>query len=69
MPKVLSSSKKRSAAPANAASGVNPALVKGFSMLYALPKTATEGYGTIKLNVQKSGETPHMYRGEPGCKA
>src|ERR1700730_5666350 len=43
MPKVFSSSKKRSAALAKAASGLKPALVKGVSILYALRKTSSRG--------------------------
>src|SRR6266481_1268798 len=43
MPKLFRSSKKRSAALAKAASGLKAPLVKGVSMLYALPKTRSGG--------------------------
>src|ERR1700757_602322 len=58
MAKLFSSSKKRSAAPANAASGLKAALAKGFCILYALRKVRIGAPRRPQLTARKQRGKP-----------
>jgi hypothetical protein len=70
MPKVLSSSKKRSAAAAKAASGLNPAWLKGLSMFVcAAEKRGLAANGSLSKASWKRLKKPDVRHKWHSCEA